>query len=294
MAKLVGGLSGRAGGVPSRLQLSPLIRRAVVDAQPSPRVTSWNEIKRLQTVAADPKEEQMCRKGEVAYQPLPLPDRVQLVEAEAVAAAVALRDCMRERHSVRHYDRQSVPEVIISACIEAAASAPAGANRQPWHFVAISDPAVKARIRAAAEEEEKDFYAGGGGDEWVSALEPIGTPASKPHLTDAPWLIVVFAQRCGVTQDGTRYKNYDAPESVGIATGFLIAALHHAGLVCLVHTPNPIKFLPELCGRPDNDKAVMILHVGYPALDATVPAVAKRKNPSSQIMTILRPFGGEE
>lgn len=231
----------------------------------------------------------MYRKGEVTYQPLPLPDRVQLAEVDAVAAAVAFRDYMRKRHSVRHYDRRAVPEAIISACIEAAATAPSGANHQPWHFVAIGDPEVKSRIRLAAEAEEQDFYAGGGGDEWLAALEPIGTGASKPHLTDAPWLIVVFAQRYGVTQDGTRYKNYYVPESVGIATGFLIAALHHAGLVCLEHTPNPMKFLPELCGRPDHEKAVMILPVGYPASDATVPAVAKRKKPRSEIMTVMRP-----
>ncbi|SFH03676.1 Nitroreductase [Palleronia marisminoris] len=231
----------------------------------------------------------MYHKGEVTYEPLPLPDRVQMAEVDAVVAAEAFRDYMRKRHSVRHYDTRPVPEAVVAACIEAAATAPSGANHQPWHFVAISDPEVKARIRAAAEEEEKDFYAGGGGDEWLSALEPIGTGASKPHLTDAPWLIVVFAQRYGVTQDGARYKNYYVPESVGIATGFLIAALHHAGLVCLEHTPNPMKFLPELCGRPAHEKAVMILPVGYPAPDATVPAVAKRKKPRSEILTVMRP-----
>jgi len=230
----------------------------------------------------------MYRKGEVSYEPLPLPDKVQLAEADAIKAAEAFRGYMRKRHSVRHYDTRPVPEAVITACIEAAATAPSGANHQPWHFVAISDPEMKARIRAAAEEEEKDFYAGGGGDEWLSALEPIGTGASKPHLTDAPWLIVVFAQRYGVTQDGIRYKNYYVPESVGIATGFLIAALHHAGLVCLEHTPNPMKFLPELCRRPAHEKAVMILPVGYPASDATVPAVAKRKKPQSEILTVMR------
>lgn len=230
----------------------------------------------------------MYRKGEVSYEPLPLPDKVQLAEADALAAAEAFRSYMRKRHSVRHYDTRPVPEAVITACIEAAATAPSGANHQPWHFVAISDPEMKARIRAAAEEEEKGFYAGGGGDEWLSALEPIGTGASKPHLTDAPWLVVVFAQRYGVTQDGIRYKNYYVPESVGIATGFLIAALHHAGLVCLEHTPNPMKFLPELCGRPAHEKAVMILPVGYPASDATVPAVAKRKKPQNEILTVMR------
>ncbi|QYK41902.1 MAG: nitroreductase family protein [Paracoccaceae bacterium] len=230
----------------------------------------------------------MYRKGEVSYQPLPLPDRVQMPDDQAQAEAERFLAYMRRRHSVRQYATRPVPEAIIAACIAAAGTAPSGANHQPWHFAAISDPAMKARIRAAAEEEERAFYAGGGGDEWLAALEPVGTGPEKPHLTDAPWLIVVFAQRFGVTQDGARYKNYYVPESVGIATGMLITALHHAGLVCLEHTPNPMKFLPALCGRPDSEKAVMILPVGWPAADATVPAVAKRKKPLSEILTVFR------
>lgn len=230
----------------------------------------------------------MYRKGEVAYQPLPLPDRVQKPDAEALAAAEGFRDYMKKRHSVRHYATRPVPEAVLTACIEAAGLAPSGANHQPWHFALIGDPAMKARIRAAAEEEERAFYAGGAGDEWLAALEPIGTGVDKPHLTDAPWLIVIFAQRWGTTEDGARYKNYYVPESVGIATGFLIAALHQAGLVCLEHTPNPMKFLPALCGRPDSEKAVMILPVGYPAEEATVPAVAKRKKPLRDILSVFR------
>lgn len=230
----------------------------------------------------------MYRKGEVTYRALPLPDRVQMAPDLSLASVEAFRDHMKKRHSVRQYSTRPVPEAVIAACIAAAGTAPSGANHQPWHFVAISDPAIKARIRAAAEEEERAFYAGGAGDEWLAALEPIGTGVEKPHLTDAPWLIVVFAQRYGVTEDGTRYKNYYVPESVGIATGFLIAAIHHAGLCCLEHTPNPMKFLPELCGRPAEEKAVMILPVGYPAEDATVPEVAKRKKAVSQIMTVMR------
>jgi nitroreductase len=230
----------------------------------------------------------MYRKGEVHYQALPLPDRVQKPDDEATAAAEAFLAYMRKRHSVREFSTRAVPEAVIAASIATAGTAPSGANHQPWHFVAIADPAMKARIREGAEEEERAFYSGGAGDEWLAALEPIGTGVTKPHLTDAPWLIVVFAQRYGVTEDGSRYKNYYVPESVGIATGFLIAALHQAGLVCLEHTPNPMKFLGPLCGRPDHEKPVMILPVGYPAEGATVPAVAKRKKPLDQIMSVFR------
>jgi iodotyrosine deiodinase len=148
---------------------------------------------------------------------------------------------------------------------------------------------MKSRIRAEAEEEERAFYAGGAGDEWLKALEPIGTGATKPHLDVAPWLIVVFAQRYGMTKDGHRYKNYYVPESVGIATGFLIAALHQAGLSALTHTPNPMKFLNALCDRPDSEKPVMIIAVGHAAEGATVPAVAKLKKPLSEILTIRKP-----
>ena len=230
----------------------------------------------------------MYRKGEVSYQPLPLPDRVQRPDDEALAAAETFRDYMKKRHSVRQYSGRAVPEAVITASIQAAGTAPSGANHQPWHFVAIADPAMKARIRAGAEDEERAFYSGGGGDEWLAALEPIGTGVDKPHLIDAPWLIVVFAQRYGVTEDGDRYKNYYVPESVGIATGMLITALHHAGLVCLEHTPNPMKFLAEMCRRPASEKPVMILPVGYPAPDATVPAVAKRKKPLGDILSVFR------
>ena len=230
----------------------------------------------------------MYRKGEVRYQAVPLPDRVQLPQAQALAAALAFRAYMARRHSVRQYSSRPVPEAVIVACIQAAGLAPSGANHQPWFFAAIADPAMKARIRTAAEEEERAFYAGGGGDEWLAALEPIGTGAHKPHLTDAPGLIVVFAQRYGMTGDGARYKNYYVPESVGIAVGMLITAIHHAGLVCLEHTPNPMKFLAEMCGRPGSEKAMMILPVGDPSADATVPAVAKRKKPLEEILTIFR------
>lgn len=230
----------------------------------------------------------MYRKGEVTYQALPLPDRVQLAPEASLQAAEGFLAYMRKRHSVRDYAPDPVPEAVIRACIKAAASAPSGANRQPWHFVAIADPAMKARIREAAEEEERAFYGGGAPDEWMAALEPIGTGVSKPHLTDAPWLIVVFAERWGVNDDGEKYKNYYVPESVGIAVGFLIAAIHHAGLVCLEHTPNPMAFLNDMLGRPPQEKPVMILPVGYPAPDTTVPQVAKRKKPFDRVATVFR------
>lgn len=222
----------------------------------------------------------------MSYQPLPLPDRVQLSSDDSLKQVQAFRDYMRRRHSVREFSDAPVDAAVIQACIEAAGTAPSGANQQPWHFVAIADPAMKARIRAAAEEEERAFYAGGGGDEWLAALEPVGTGPDKPHLTIAPWLIVVFAQRYGM-QEGQRHKHYYVPESVGIACGMLIAAIHHAGLVTLEHTPNPMKFLNALCNRPENEKPVMILPVGLPASDATVPAAAKRKKPLDQIMSVF-------
>ena len=221
------------------------------------------------------------------YRPLPLPDRVALPDAQSLAEALAFLAEMRKRHSVREFTDTPVAAEVIAACVAAAGTAPSGANQQPWHFVAIRDPAMKQRIRVAAEDEERAFYAGGGGDEWIAALEPIGTTALKPHLVIAPWLIVVFAQRWGVGPDGVRHKHYYVPESVGIATGFLIAALHRAGLTCLTHTPNPMKFLNGLCGRPEAEKPIMILAVGHPAEGATVPAKAKEKKKMDEILTLL-------
>jgi len=223
------------------------------------------------------------------YSALPLPDRADHDDAKMLVLAEQFYAHAKTRHSIRDYTPRPVPKEVIEACILAAGTAPSGANQQPWHFVAISDPAMKSKVRAAAEAEEEKFYDGGGGDAWLKALEPIGTDASKPHLDIAPWLIVIFAQRWGV-RDGERVKHYYVPESVGIATGMLITALHTAGLSCLTHTPNPMKFLNDLCGRPDNEKPVMILAVGHPAETATVPAVAKKKKPLGEILTT---FDGE-
>ena len=194
---------------------------------------------------------------------------------------------MKTRHTIRDFSDRPVEAEVIRECVAAAGLAPSGANHQPWHFSAIAAPALKAQIRAAAEAEEEKFYAGGAGDEWLQALEPIGTGVEKPHLEEAPWLIVIFAQRYGLTEDGTRYKNYYVPESVGIATGFLITALHNAGLSCLTHTPNPMRFLNDLCDRPEHEKPVMILAVGHPADHATMPAAAKIKKPLDEILTLL-------
>jgi nitroreductase len=206
---------------------------------------------------------------------------------EMAQRAAAFLAFMRKRHTVRDFLPEAVPEGIVKDCIAVAGSAPSGANHQPWHFVAIRDSDVKRQIRAAAEEEEVAFYGGGAGEEWLAALAPIGTGPDKPHLEIAPWLIVVFAQRYGEFTDGTRYKNYYVPESVGIASGFLIAALHHAGLSVLTHTPNPMKFLNGLLGRPASEKPVMILAVGKAAPDATIPAAAMLKKPLDEILTIV-------
>ena len=222
------------------------------------------------------------------YKGLPLPDRVQKKDNRAQQDIKKFLLYMKKRHSVREYSTRAIPEEIIRTAIEVAGTAPSGANRQPWHFVAVSNSEMKHKIRLAAEEEEKTFYAGGAGDEWLAALEPIGTGTSKPHLTDAPWLIIVFAQRYGLSETGVKKKNYYVPESVGIAMGMLITALHHAGLVCLEHTPNPMKSLGVLCGRPAYEKPVMILPVGYPTDEATVPEVAKIKKTTSEIMTVFK------
>ncbi|MBY6044603.1 nitroreductase family protein [Phaeobacter italicus] len=225
----------------------------------------------------------MFARTALSYDPLPLPDRTDLSPAEMQDKAEAFLKHMQQRHTVRDFTDQPVERSVIETCIRTAGSAPSGANHQPWFFAAISDLALKARIREEAEEEERRFYEGGAGDEWIKALEPIGTDAHKPHLTIAPWLIVVFAQRWGEFDDGTRYKNYYVPESVNIATGFLLAALHTAGLSTLTHTPNPMKFLNGALGRPASEKPTMIIAVGHPTADATVPSVAKMKKPLEEI-----------
>lgn len=213
-------------------------------------------------------------------------NRAKVTDAEALEQAEAFRAQISTRRTVRDYDPAPVPQEVIEACIAAAGTAPSGANQQPWHFVAVRDPETKRQIREAAEAEERRFYEGGAGQDWLDALAPIGTDADKPHLEDAAWLIVVFAQRWGTKADGSKQKHYYVPESVGIATGMLLTALHLSGLVTLTHTPNPMGFLRELLGRPDNEKATMIIAAGHPAQDATVPKMAKVKKPLDEILTI--------
>jgi nitroreductase len=216
----------------------------------------------------------------------PLPD------AEAIARARALAARLRQRRTCRWFADAPVPREVIEAAIDAAGSAPSGANHQPWHFAVVSSPATKRAIREAAEEEERRFYGSGGdapkaGDEWLDALGPLGTDADKPFLEIAPWLIVVFAQRKGgIAEDGTT-QNYYVNESVGIACGMLIAALHEAGVATLTHTPSPMGFLRRVCGRPEWEKPVMIIVAGHPAPGATVPAHALRKKPLTQIASWL-------
>ncbi len=183
---------------------------------------------------------------------------------------------MAKRRTVRDYSDRPVPREIIANAVRTAALAPSGANQQPWTFVCISDPAIKSRIRAEAEAEEKAFYSGRAGKEWLKALSHLGTDWEKPFLETAPWLIAIFGQRYGTAADGSKVKHYYVPESVGIASGFLIAALHNAGLATLTHTPSPMGFLNEICARPDNEKAYILLVAGYPVEDCKVPAISKK------------------
>ncbi len=205
---------------------------------------------------------------------------VHMTDAERVAASNAFLDVMRRRRSARDFAATPVPRHVVVDAIRAAALAPSGANQQPWTFVLIGDePELRARIRDAAETEEREGYEHRMSPEWLEALEPLGTDWHKPHLTDAPWLIVVFEHAYGVRIDGDRrrkVKHYYVRESVGIAVGFLLAALTHAGLATLTHTPSPMGFLREILGRPENERAYVVIPVGHPAADATVPDITRK------------------
>ena len=222
-----------------------------------------------------------------SYHPVPLPAHYHLPPEKAQAEAENCLEKMSKRHSIRDFSDIDVDENIIKTAIRTAARAPSGANQQPWHFVAIKNAEIKGKIRDAAEAEEMAFYNGGGSDEWLKALEPIGAIPDKPHITTAPWLIIVFAQRYGLRNDGTRYKHYYVQESVGIASGFLITALHNCGLSTLIHTPNPMSFLNELCQRPKNEKPVMIIPVGYPTPQATVPQASLYKKAEQEVLSVF-------
>jgi nitroreductase len=200
----------------------------------------------------------------------------RLPEDEMLRRARAFRDSMRRRRTVREFSAEPVPYAIIEAAIDAAASAPSGANQQPWTFVVVSNPEVKRAIRAAAEAEEVESYTRRMSDEWKAALAHLGTDWHKAHLEDAPYLIVVFQQAYGIEPSGERIKHYYTVESVSIAVGILLAALHQSGLATLTHTPSPMAFLSDILGRPPNERPLVLIPVGYPAEDAQVPVITKK------------------
>lgn len=210
---------------------------------------------------------------EPAFVPLAFEQRAP---AESLARARDFFDEMKRRRTTRHFSDDPVPRELIEYAIRTAATAPSGAHQQPWTFVAIADPDRKRAIREAAEEEERAFYQGRATREWLDALAPLGTDQNKPHLTDAPWIVVLFRQTWGLQTDGTRRTFYYTQESCGIAAGLFITAVHHMGLVTLTHTPSPMNFLRELLARPINEKAMLVMPVGYPAPDARVPDLRRK------------------
>ncbi len=229
----------------------------------------------------------MMTKTEDGFTPLTaLGDFVARADDEMESRAAAFFDDIKRRHTIRAFTDEPVPQSVMESCIAAAGRAPSGANHQPWYFGLVGDPVMKREIRLAAEEEERAFYGGRAGGEWLDALDPLGTDEHKPFLEIAPWLIAVFAQRRGGVRAGEDKKNYYIHESVGIACGFLIAALHHAGLATLTHTPNPMSFLNDKLGRPANEKPYLLIVAGRPAPDAEVPNHALVKKPLDEILTV--------
>lgn len=218
---------------------------------------------------------------------LPLVDYIELSPAEMLKRSEAFYRDVKRRHSIRKFSDRPVDKAIIENCLKAAGTAPSGANHQPWHFVAVSSAEVKKQIREQAEHHERGFYEGRAGEEWLSALKNLGTDANKPYLEHAPWLIAIFSQKKGGVSVEEKNTNYYVHESVGIATGFLINALHSSGLATLTHTPKPMSFLSKICGRGDNERAYMLLVVGYPAEDATIPEHAQLKKSLNDIATFL-------
>lgn len=218
----------------------------------------------------------------------PLPDFLEYPPQQMIERSEQFLADIKRRHTVRDFSDRPVDKTIIENCIRAAGTAPSGANHQPWHFAAISSSIIKSAVKEKAEHEERAFYdERKAGEVWLNALEPLGTDADKSFLETAPWLIAIFAQRRGGLSVEDQKKNYYVPESVGIATGFLINALHNCGLATLTHTPNPMKFLNEVCERPKSERAYLLLVTGYPAADATVPEHALIKKSLNDISTFL-------
>lgn len=214
----------------------------------------------------------MNEEQHIPYSPWPTSDSEAQVLFQSFSKSIVTRRSMRFYDVMKGIDRETIETII-----RIASSAPSGANKQPWHFVAVQDPEVKRQIREAAEKEEKVFYGGRAGEQWLKDLAPLATNWQKPFLEEAPWLIVVFRKNYDADAQGTKSKNYYVQESVGIACGFLIAAIHMAGLATLTHTPSPMGFLSKILGRPENEKPFLLLPVGHPASDGTVPNI-QRKN----------------
>lgn len=207
----------------------------------------------------------------------PLQDFREFPPAQMIERAKQYYQELRRRRTVRQFSDRPVPRAVIETCLQAAGTAPSGANMQPWKFVVVSDPDLKHQIRQAAEQEEREFYSRRATPEWLEALAPLGTDEHKPYLEHAPYLIAIFVERFGLLPDGRQVKHYYAMESVGIATGVLISALHHAGLASLTHTPSPMGFLNRILERPENEKPFLILVVGFPAEQALVPRISKKR-----------------
>ncbi len=216
---------------------------------------------------------------------IPLPAHQPYSAEDAERRSREFYEEIRKRRTVREFSTQPVARQVIEHCVLAAGTAPSGANLQPWHFAIVSDPAIKTQIRVAAEKEEHEFYHHKAPQEWLDALAPLGTDEHKAFLETAPYLIAIFAQSYGTLPGGGKVKHYYAQESVGIATGFLINAVHHAGLVSLTHTPSPMGFLNAILGRPDNERPFLLLVVGYPAEGAMVPDISKKE--LAQIATFI-------
>jgi len=210
------------------------------------------------------------------YRSVPLPDYREYPETEMVERSAIFLSDMKRRRTIRQFSSRSVPREVIENAIMAAGTAPCGANMQPWHFAVVTDPDMRREIRKAAESEEREFYQHRAPPEWLEALAPLGTDSDKPFLEEAACLIAVFAESYGLLPDGSKVKNYYVSESVGLATGMLITALHLAGLATLTHTPSPMGFLNDVLGRPANERPFLLLVVGYPAADARVPDIGKK------------------